>query len=85
MEVIFKALDAFQVDTAHWHEFAANRGEWRAMLQAGCAPREWRPPPTPEPLARTRPLRSSAQATMAAIDATLQRERRPLGDITNLG
>jgi hypothetical protein len=39
----------------------------------------------PEPLAHTRPLRSSAQATIAAIDATLQRERRPLGDITNLG
>lgn len=75
---VFKALDAFGVDTARWHEFAADRGAWRSMLQQGRAPRAWRPPPTPEPLARTRPTRRCTQMTMAAIDATLQRERHPL-------
>ena len=35
------------------------------------------------PLARTKPVRLCTLATNAAIDATLQLERRPLGDITN--
>ena len=34
---VFKALEAFGVDTAHWPTFAANRAAWRAMLQAGYA------------------------------------------------
>ena len=81
---IFKALEAFHIDTARWHIFAANRAAaWRAMLQTGYAPPEWRAPPTPEPLARSRPMRNSRTATDAALEASLKLERRPLGDLTN--
>ena len=47
---IFKAMDKLQVDTARWHELAANRGAWREMLRTGLAPPAFRPqtrPPSP--------------------------------------
>ena len=69
-----KALDHFLLDRERWPELAANRAAWRAMLQAGIAPPEFRPrpptppPPPPPPLARTKPSRACAAKTMAAID-----------------
>ena len=77
---IFKALDKFGIDTARWHELAADRAAWRETLRTGLAPTAFRPPPTPppaEPLSRTRTARSCTQATNAAIDATLRVERQP--------
>ena len=77
---IFKAMDKLQVDTARWHELAANRGAWRE-LRTGLAPPAFRPqarPSSPAPrISRMKPVRSCARATVAAIDATLQRERQP--------
>ena len=67
-------MDHFQLDRDRWHELAANRAAWRAMLRDGLAPPEFRPrppspppPPTP-PLARTKPSRACAAKTMAAIE-----------------
>ena len=77
---IFKAMDKFQIDTARWHELAADRSAWRETLRTGLAPPAFRPqarPPSPR-ISRTKPVRSCAQATAAAIDATLQRECQPL-------
>ena len=77
---IFKAMDKFQIDTARWHELAADRVAWRETLKTGLAPPGFRPqaqPPSPH-ISRTKPVRSCARATVAAIDATLQRERQPL-------
>ena len=85
-----KALDHFHLDRGRWHELAANRAAWRAMLQAGVAPMEFRPrpppppPPSPPPLARTKPSRVCAAKTMAAIDgmraadAALQQILKPI-------
>jgi len=76
---IFKAMDKFQIDTTRWHELAADRSAWRETLRTGIAPPAFRPqarPPSPR-ISRSKPVRSCAQATIAAIDATLQRERQP--------
>ena len=35
---LFKAMDKFQIDTARWHELAADRGAWRETLRTGLAP-----------------------------------------------
>ena len=81
---IFKAMDKFNLDVERWHELAVQRGPWREMLKTGIAPADYRPrppaPPTPspEPLARTKPMRGCVRNTIAAIDATLQREQLPL-------
>ena len=86
---VFKALDKFGLDATRWPELAADRAAWREMLQTGLAPPAYRPrppsppPPSPPPLARTKPARLCTLATNAAIDATLQLERRPLGNIAN--
>ena len=58
---------------------------WREMLRTGLAPPAYRSrtrPASPR-IARTKPARACMQATIAAIDASLREERRPLGDITN--
>ena len=78
---IFKAMEMFHIDTARWHELAADRSAWRETLRSGLAPPAFRPPPSPpptEPLSRTRTARSCTQATIAAMDATLRVERQPL-------
>ena len=81
-------MDKFRLDPERWHELAQNRGAWRAMLKAGVAPvKYWpRPPspptPSPEPLARTKPIRGCMRSTISAIDESLRRERLPLSDIT---
>ena len=85
---IFKSLDKFGIDTDRWHELAANRTARRETLRTGLAPVEFRPrppsasppPPPPVPLAKSKPTRVCAQATNAAIDATLRVERQPFGD-----
>ena len=48
---IFKAMDKLQVDTARWHELAANRGAWRE-LRTGLAPPAFRPQARPSSPAR---------------------------------
>ena len=66
-----RAMDHFQLDRDRWHELAANRAAWRAMLRDGLAPPEFRPrppSPPPPPLARTKPSRACAAKTMAAIE-----------------
>lgn len=78
---IGKALDRFNIGREWWPQLAADRAAWRETL------RELRPPPNfiptpptppPEPLARMRPRRAAAAATLRAIDATLANERVPL-------
>ena len=58
---------------------------WREKLRTGLAPPAYRPqarPASPR-IARTKPARACARATIAAIDASLREERQSLGDITN--
>ena len=43
---IFKAMDKFNLDVERWHELAAQRGPWRAMLKTGIAPAGCIPIPT---------------------------------------
>ena len=74
---LFKAMDKLQLDAARWHELAGDRSAWRTMLRTGLAPPAFRPqtqPPSPR-IARMKPVRSCARATVAAIDVVLQRER----------
>ena len=78
-----KAMDVFDLDPMRWHELAADRAAWRAMLHEGAAPPEFRtPPPAPVPMPIShflvRPRRAAAAATNAAIDATLA----ALGDLS---
>jgi hypothetical protein len=83
---IFKAMDKFSIDTARWHELAADRAAWRETLRTGVAPPTFRPsarPPSPR-ISRTKATRSCVRATMAAMDASLREERRPLANLTNL-
>ena len=82
-----KAMALLQLDPARWQELAADRGAWREMLQAGVAPAAFRPqarPPSPR-IARTKPTRNCARATVAAIDESLRRERAAaaVADVTN--
>ena len=82
---ISKAMDLFQIDTARWHELAADRAAWRETLRTGLAPPAFRPSarlPSPR-IARTKTARSCVRATIAAIDETLRKERQPMADITN--
>ena len=74
-----KAMAMFQLDSARWHELAADRGAWRAMLKMGIAPPAFRPQASPR-IARTKPRRGCATATVAAIDAVLRKERQPLDE-----
>ena len=83
---VFKALAKFGIDTARWHELAADRAAWRETLRTGIAPPAFCPPPSPlpaEPLSRMKTARSCSQATNAAIDATLRVERRPLAALNS--
>ena len=70
---IGKALDKFHIDASHWPELAADRAAWRATLRDGIARPSFRlrasspPPPSPEPLARTKPMRAAAAQTNARI------------------
>jgi len=99
---IFKAMDKYNLDVERWHELAAQRGPWREMLKMGIAPPEYRPQPpatpspSPERIARTKPVRACTRATIAKIDEALRQEhlplprdcdhlppRRALGDLTN--
>ena len=88
-----KALDHYHLDHSRWHELAANRAAWRAMLHTGVAPAGFRPrppsppPPPPPPLAFTKPSRACAVKTMDgqnrchahATDArTLQQILKPI-------
>ena len=82
-----RAFEHYGLDPARWHELAAHRSRWRAMLQTGVAPAEFRPqppPPPPPPLAKTKPSRRCAAQTMAAIDrmrttdAALQQYLKPI-------
>ena len=71
-----RAMDIFDLDSSRWHELAADRAAWRAMLYEGRAPTQFRkPPPAPVPMPinhfLVRPRRTAAVATNAAIDATL--------------
>ena len=82
---IFKALEKFTVDTTYWHELAEDRVAWREMLRTGLVPLDYRRQArlvSPR-IARTKPARACTRATIAAIDASLREERRPLGDMTN--
>ena len=36
------------LDSARWHELAADRAAWRQMLKDGVAPLGFRPPTTPQ-------------------------------------
>ena len=67
-----KALAKFGIDPARWHLLAADRDAWRETLRCGLAPAAFRRPPTPEPIARTRAVRSSSAATMARIGTSLR-------------
>ena len=74
---IFKAMGMFQIDTARWHELAADRAAWRETLKTGLAPLAFRPqarPPSPH-ISRNKPARICARATVVAIEATLREER----------
>ena len=42
-------MEKFHLDPARWHELAAQRGPWRAMLRTGVTPPEFHPQPTPPP------------------------------------
>ena len=67
---VFKALDMFGLETARWHELAADRTAWREMIRSGLAPTAFRPPPSPppaEPISRTKPTRHAASATNARL------------------
>ena len=78
---IFKAMGMFQIDTARWHELAADRTAWRETLRTGVAPPAFRPnarPPSPR-ISRNKTARGCTRATIAAIDASLREERRALG------
>jgi hypothetical protein len=78
---IFKAMGMFQIDTARWHELAADRAAWRETLRTGVAPPAFRPnarPPSPR-ISRNKTARGCTRATIAAIDASLREERRELG------
>ena len=69
-----KALDVFGLDHSKWHELAADRCAWRAMLASGTPLPAFRaPPPQPAapPLALGRTRRSSAAQTDAAIAASV--------------
>ena len=61
---VFKAMDKFHLDTARWHELAAQRGQWRQMLCAGFAPVAYHPPSadtSTDPVTRaTRPHEAGA-------------------------
>ena len=92
-----KALDVFDLDHSKWHELAADRCAWRAMLASGTPPPAFRalpPQPTAPPLALGRARRSSAAQTDAAIAASARgdaltttlgyvQRRAALRDITN--
>ena len=70
-------MGMFQIDTARWHELAADRTAWRETLRSGLAPPAFRPharPPSPR-ISRTKTARSCTRATIAAIDASLREER----------
>ena len=71
---IFKALALFQIDTARWHELAADRGAWRETLRTGLAPPAFRPMLSPR-ISRTKPARACVAATMAGVDTSLRKER----------
>ena len=79
-----KAMAKFQLDPTRWHELAADRAAWRETLRTGVAPPAFRPsarPPSPR-ISRTKATRSCVRTTMAAMDASLREERRPLADLT---
>ena len=92
-----KALDVFDLDHSKWHELAADRCAWRAMLASGTPPPAFRalpPQPAAPPLALGRARRSSAAQTDAAIAASARgdaltttlgyvQRRAALRDITN--
>ena len=75
----FKALGQFHVDSARWHELAADRSAWRETLRTGLAPPAFRPQAQPlsPRISRNKTARSCTRATRAAIDATLRDEQRP--------
>ena len=90
-------LDVFDLDHSKWHELAADRCAWRAMLASGTPPPTFRalpPQPAAPPLALGRARRSSAAQTDAAIAASARgdaltttlgyvQRRAALRDITN--
>ena len=94
-----KALDVFDLDHSKWHELAADRCAWRAILASGTPPPAFRalpplPQPAAPPLALGRARRSSAAQTDAAIAASARgdaltttfgyvQRRVALRDITN--
>ena len=92
-----KALDVFDLDHSKWHELAADRCAWRAMLASGTPQAAFRalpPQPAAPPLALGRARRSSAAQTDAAIAASARgdaltttlgyvQRRAVLRDITN--
>ena len=58
-----KALDKFNIDASRWQKLAADRTAWRETLRVGIAPPSFRPhtpSPPPEPLVRTKPVRTAA-------------------------
>ena len=88
---IGKAMELFNLDATQWQsgtswQQTAHATSWREMLRAGTAPPAYCPQPAvkPEPLWRTKSVRSCVKATIAAIEDTLRRERQPLADISNL-
>ena len=94
-----KALDVFDLDHSKWHELAADRCAWRAMLASGTPPPAFRalpPEPAAPPLALAlgRAHGPSAAPTDAAIAACARgdaltttlgyvQRRAALRDITN--
>ena len=71
-----KAMAVFDLEPTRWHELAADRAAWAAMLREGIAPADFRtPPPAPVPMPIShflvRPRRAAAAATNAAIGVTL--------------
>ena len=67
----------FDLDRTRWPELAADRAAWRAMLRTGVAPvdafRAPPPAPLPPPINSfwVRPRRTTTNATIARISASL--------------
>ena len=65
------ALEHFNVDAATWPALAADRAAGRETLRLGHPP-GWAPPPPPQPLAHSRPLRRAAIKANVGLERSLR-------------